>query len=65
MMDPTVVSSVVEAWKADQHLCDLAATGGIAKVSDRRTIGRLEVTKNVKLLTPVVQYMGTLFALLM
>ena len=59
----SLVNAVVEAWKQDQALSDLAATGVLVRVADRKQLGRQEVCKNVSLLGPVIQHMGTSVAL--
>ena len=57
-----IVNAVVAAWKEDQSLSDLAATGVMARVADKKHIGRQEVCKNLAVLSPVVQHMGNLVA---
>ena len=56
------INAVVREWQSNKALCDLAATGIMAKVAKEHTISRPEVCKNHALIGPVIEHMGSLVA---
>ena len=54
-----LVAEILRCWKANEDLCRRAATGKLANVAKQKGLTRRDVSINVELLTPVLQYGGT------
>ena len=54
-----LVAEIFKCWKANEDLCRRAATGKLANVAKPKALTRRDVSINVELLTPILQYIGT------
>ena len=62
-MNADSISAVLEAWKGNSKLCQIAATGVMAIVGRKQgnnEVTRQEVCQNAHILDPIVKHLGIL-----
>ena len=64
MAPPEAIAAVVGPWKSDDQLLQQAALGTLVIVGPKEEgINRISVCTNVRILAPLIQYLGHLVAL--